>query len=317
MDNKKYNVVIYRTEFSESINKKIANLFKISTEKSRAILKKERFVIKKKTDKATAEKFYNAIIRTGANCQLEEASKENSIELNTEHTTELPKIEVIEHKNQAKPLTDISRPKIEPLHAEPLDLSLQVVATKQNPPPEEEIFANVNPENLCPECGTIRAGAESICLHCDFNPQKIKKNKFKVRLIKIAVFIFVIAVTFIMGQPFYQQYRQQMQIKEDLQLAFDIRNKITYFIQETNFWPNQNIDAGLDKQISNRSIQSISLSQQAVLTVIIRPEVLDGQQQSLIFTANTLKGRIVWNCLKGTLKRELRPNICQKRDMQN
>ena len=94
-------------------------------------------------------------------------------------------------------------------------------------------------------------------------------------------------------------------------LAYDTRNTVTDFILKTNFWPNQNIDAGLDKQISNQTLKSVTVGENATITVVFRAEALDDEEQTLIFSPHTLKGRIVWNCLKGTLKEEFRPELCR------
>jgi len=122
-------------------------------------------------------------------------------------------------------------------------------------------------------------------------------------------------------QTWYQQYSKEQQVIDDLQLAFDTRNAITEFIGRTNFWPNQNIDAELPKQLSNRSIASIIVSENATMTVTFKTQATNSQTsdtvQTLIFTARTLKGRIVWNCLGGSLEKKYRPDICKKQIIEN
>ncbi|MCW9047662.1 MAG: pilin [Gammaproteobacteria bacterium] len=309
MDNKKYNVTILQTPVSEPVTTQLSKLFKISADKSQQILQKDSFIIKKQTDKITAEKFHKAITAAGVNCQIDE--------IIAEAETALPEIEEIENTAKVKPLTDITRPDITPLHQENINLSLEDgVPEKNNSSSDPAKINDINPENFCPQCGTIRASADSTCIHCGYNPQELKKSKTKTTLISATIIILLLGIGIGIGFPFYQQYSKRAQIIEDLKLAFDTRNKVTEFIQKTNFWPNQNIDADLDKRISNRTLKSVVVGNNAIITATLYGHVIDGTEQTLIFTPNILKGRIVWNCLKGTLKEEFRPEICITRSQQ-
>jgi len=305
MDNKKYNVTILQTQTSESVISQLSKLFKISTEKAQQILQKESFIIKKQTDKNTAEKFHKAITAAGVNCKIDEIANE------TEDSA-LPEIQEIENIAKVKPLTDITQPDITPLHQENVNLSLENrPAEKNNTSDEEKKIKDIKPENFCPECGTIRASEDSVCLHCGYDPQELKQSRTKAKLITAGIIVTLLVIASAIGFPFYQQYAKQAQIEEDLILAFDTRNQVTAFIQKTNFWPNQNIDANLDKRISNRTIKSVVVGKNSIITTTIYGHALDGTEQTLIFTPNILKGKIVWNCVKGTLKEEFRPEICR------
>ena len=304
MDKKKYNVTILQTQSSDSITAQLAKLFKIPTEKAQKILQKESFVIKKQTDKVTAEKFHTAITNAGVNCRIDEIIDEEE--------RELPAIEEVKIPTQVEPLTDITRPAITPLHEEQANLTLADGPAEKNAETNKaKLIDNINPENFCPECGTIRASVDSVCIHCGYDPVVLKHSNTKATLVKVAAAIVILAISTGIGFPFYQQYAKRMKVVEDLRLAFDTRNAVTAFIQETNFWPNQNIDAGLDKEISNQTIKSVMVDEGAIINVVIRASALDGEEQTLILTPNTLKGRIVWNCLKGTLEDKFRPDICR------
>jgi len=307
MDNKKYNVTILQTQTSESVITQLSKLFKIPTEKAQQILQNESFIIKKQTDKNTAEKFHKAITAAGVNCKIDEIADE------TEDIA-LPEIQEIENIAKVKPLTDITQPDITSLHQESVNLSLENrPLEKNNNTNEEKKIKDINPENFCPECGTIRASEDSVCLHCGYDPQELKRSKTKAKLIKAGIIVILLVIASTIGFPFYQQYAKQAQIEEDLILAFDTRNQVTEFIQQTNFWPNQNIDANLNKRISNRTIKSVVVGKNSIITTTIYGHALDGTEQTLIFTPNILKGKIVWNCVKGTLKEEFRPEICRTR----
>jgi len=306
MDSKNYKVIIEKNStLAQGTAEKLASLFKLPLEKAQAILQTDSFVIKKQTDKATAEKFHKAITAAGAFCRIEEI-------IEAEEETALPTIEEVVTTKEAQPLIDPTRPEITPLHSDKIDLSLEdrPVEKAKTDQAEDKVIEDINPENFCPDCGTIRASADSICIHCGYDPEDIKSTFTKVKLINLVIVILILVAGGFLGLPYYQQYAKRAQIETDLNLAFDTRNAVTEFIQTTNFWPNQNIDAGLPKQIENQTIESIVLTENGVMTVTIRGEVLSGDSQTLIFTPNTLKGRIVWNCLKGTLVKEMRPEIC-------
>ena len=266
MDSKNYNVILEKnTNPVEGTAEKLAGLFKIPLEKAQAILQKDGFAIKKQTDKATAKKFHKAIITTGANCRIEEIIEE-------EEETALPTIEEVVSTKEAKPLTDITRPDISPLHSKQEDLSLESrpVEKAKEDQKEDKVIEDIKPENFCPECGTIRASADSICIHCGYDPEDLKSTTSKVKLINLAIVILILVAGGFLGLPYYEQYAKRTQIETDLTLAFDTRNTVTEFIQKTNFWPNQNIDAGLPKLIENQSIESVLLGDNGVMTVTIR-----------------------------------------------
>ena len=307
MDNNHFKVIITKSDdTSGEIAQKIAGLFKISPDKAAGMLQQDEFVIKKQTDKPTAEKFHKAITNAGANCRIEETQ--------TEEETELPTIQDIATPIDVKPLTDPTRTDIEPLQSKHLNFSLEERLAEKNTkdPNEQPQFKSIDSAHFCPECGTIRSGEDSACVHCGYDPAAIKSRNTKAALIKAGFGMGVLIVAAIIALPFYQQYEKQTQIQNDLTLAFDTRNKVTEFIQRTNFWPNQNIDAGLNKHISNRSLKSVVVGDNSIITVTIRANALQGSEQTLILTPNTLKGRVVWNCLGGTLQDEFRPEICRK-----
>jgi len=309
--------------------RQFAKLFNTSTEKAHKILQQEHFTVKKQLDKAGAEKLHKAISAIGINCRIEA--------LQDEQDSALPEIEVIENNAPVKPLTDPARPdpthdNMAALHKEPTSLSLAAgpVEKATSETNNDRAIEDVDAENFCPECGTIRARSDSCCIHCGYDPGELKKNQLRSIAIKLLLSLTVLGIVGFFGWPWYQQYAKQQQIKDDLQLAFDTRNTISAFIQRTNFWPNQNIDAALPGQLSNRSIASIIVSENAVMTVTFKVEATRSSAsstpaqptaqtpvQTLIFKARALKGRIVWNCLGGTLEAQYRPDICKKRIIEN
>jgi Tfp pilus assembly major pilin PilA len=310
MNNKRYSVIIINNpsldaERTRTLVTNLSKLFKLSEEKARGILQKEQFVIKQNIDKQTAEKYHRAITGAGANCRIEEQP--------TEDDSALPEIEEVKTQSTGIPLGDPTRADVASLdrQQDKLDLSMRPMESSTDKNGNNKVLDEIRAENFCPDCGTIRASGDSACVHCGYDPlaQQASGNRGKV-LKAVALIIILLAAGFL-ALPYYQQFEQRRQISNDLELAFETRNQVTAFINSTNFWPNQNIDAGLDKTISNHSIKSIEIGDNAVMTVTLRAATVDGTEHTLVFTPNTLKGQVVWNCLKGSLPLELRPDICR------
>ena len=309
MDEKNtYNVVISNsaddTTEKTIVAQKLATLFKTSEDKARQLLSKPEVTIKKDLDKATAEKYHAAISKTGANCRI----------INTAADDVLP--DIIE---PVKPDTEgLIRQAPQPAQTHSTqDTELKILDKEQQDEKttREKLsaFENANAAAHCPECGTIRSSGDAVCLHCGYDPASIKKDRsgLKKTISYAAVILIVLAIAMFAGQPFYQQYAQQQKIKNGLQLAIDTRNTITQFILKTNFWPNQNIDAGLAEHISNDVIASIKITGNGAFTVTLHEHVLNMSGQTLIFTPQSLQGKLVWNCTRGTLANDYRPDICK------
>lgn len=246
MNGKRYSVIIINNpaldaEQTSSLVTNLSKLFKVSEEKARGILQKDRFVIKQKIDQQTAEKYHRAITAAGANCRIEEEPDEED--------TALPQIEEIKTQSAGIPLGDPTRPGSEFLDQRQgkLDLSMQPIESSRDKHGNNKVLDEIRAENFCPDCGTIRASSDSACVHCGYDPQAQKSCGNRSRLIKLAALVIILLAAGFLALPYYQQFEQRRQLSNDLELAFETRNQVTEFISSTNFWPNQNIDAGLAK----------------------------------------------------------------------
>ena len=186
---------------------------------------------------------------------------------------------------------------------------------------EQKAIKEMNDRNdiseklFCIECGSIKESSGA-CENCGFDPQPSKtKGGFKKQLKYVSITVGIILITIIAYQlaiPFYNKYAHKQKIDLGMELAYETRNTITNLILETNFWPNQNIDANLPKHISNEVIESLIVGENALITVTIRAEALKlDSSQTIIFKPAASKGKLIWNCTKGTLKNEFRPDVCK------
>ncbi len=306
-DNKTYKVVISNQlnadQDKNQVIKNLAALFKTNETKAARLLTKQETVVKDNLDEATANKYLAAIQKTGATCSV----------INKAAVEALP--DIVE---PIKPDTSgfVREEKIAPELKPQKDVALSMVekSDSEEKKTKEKLsqLENIKKEFFCPECGTIRSAENAICLHCGYDPNLPADRSKLIKITIITIVAIVIAVAGIFfGKPFYEQFATKVKIENGLQLAFDTRNKITGFIQQTNFWPNQNIDAGLSKHISNDVIASLIVKDNAEFTVLLHDHVLNKTNQTIVFKPNLLKGKIVWNCTGGTLETKYRPDICR------
>ena len=305
-DNKHYQVVISNQlntdQDKNQVIKKLAILFKTDEDKAARLLAKTETIVKDNLDQATANKYLTAIQKTGASCMVIDKIADDA----------LP--DIVE---PVKPDTSgfVREDKIKPASKPEQDAVLRMVekAEKEEADTKAKLsqYTNIKQELHCPECGTIRSSEDAICVQCGYDPAPPKDNsRIKKITISAIITMIIIGLVAVLGMPFYEQFTTKRKIENGLLLAFETRNKITEFIQRTNFWPNQNIDAGLSKNISNDVIASLVITDNAEFTVTVHPHIINQVNQTIIFKPNMLKGKIVWNCTGGTLNEKYRPDIC-------
>lgn len=311
MTNKNTYKVILSNQLEQDVDradviKNLAQLFKISEDKASHLFSKNETVIKQDVDEATAKKYQLAISKTGAQSRIVNTAAEDELDL----PVIAESVKKLDEKNLSRTPNRLG-----------LDHALgrvgQVDVARQHKQTEElKVLDNFTEQSYCPECGTIRDAKSSLCHHCGYDPT-VKKRIVNVDLFKQAAKVLLVMIMLLLivyaTWPFYKQYQHKQQVLEGLDLAFETRNSITQFIQNNNFFPNQNIDANLPKRINNEIIESIIIGENAVFTVTLRPDVLmPPGSYTLIFEPKTLRGKLVWNCMQGTLPNEYRPIDCQK-----
>ena len=290
------------------ITKKLAALFKIEEQKAAQFLLKPQTIIKDNLDEATANKYLAAIQQTGASCKV----------INKNETEDLPQIvEPPKSAPRASTPRSSSGPIIGTGREPELSLIAREAKTEQETREKLSTLQHANAETVCPNCGTIRGAVDALCLHCGYQLSDADHVGGGINKKKIAMFIILLAIVMIIfvvaGLPFIQDIMAKNKFKEDLKLAFDTRNQVSAFIDQTDFFPNQNMDASLPENISNDSIESIVVNENSVITVTLRADAVnETATQTLIFAPRRIKGVIAWNCLEGTLRNELRPEVCRK-----
>ncbi|MDH5764728.1 MAG: ribosomal protein L7/L12, partial [Gammaproteobacteria bacterium] len=259
MDENTYQVIITNSLTDDQdkhlVIQKVAALFKISEEKAEQLISQPESVVKKNINKATAEKYQAAIQQTGAQCKIIDTSADEILpEIVTPVT---PVSEVTRAFTQTETYQDPEKNRKHHQQLKDLD--------------------NFSDKSFCMQCGTIKNSPEVICTQCGHDPKDEKnKNRFIRKFATIILAITaIIIIAYLILMPVYNIFAQKSKFENGLGLAFETRNSITDFILNTGFWPNQNIDANLPKQISNDIIESIIVGENAIFTVTVRASAIN------------------------------------------
>ena len=309
MDENTYQLII-TSKLSDDQDKNqvirnLASLFKVDEQKAEQLLSKPETVVKKNIDRATAEKYLAAISKTGADCKI----------INTAEEEALPEV-IAPVKPQANSeLKEFNQAPLNETQQEQKKQKLELEAKEHQ---QLKDLDNFSEQSFCPDCGTIKESATMVCLNCGHDPQAVAIEKKNRKTRKYATILLgltgIIIIAYLVALPFYNIYATKSKIENGLGLAFDTRNTLTSFIIDTNFWPNQNIDANLPKNISNEIIESIIIGENSMFTVTLRANSINSDSsKTIIFKPRSVKGKLIWNCTQGTLENKFRPDICKQK----
>ena len=125
-------------------------------------------------------------------------------------------------------------------------------------------------------------------------------------------FIFIVGILAAVSLPAYQDYTARSKVHAGLPLVNQTRDKVTAVIQEKEFYPNENVLAGLPDNISNEFVSAITLSEDAQMIVEFRiPHLEKTRQNIIIWTPVEEDGDITWSCLGGSMPDKYRVPECR------
>ena len=311
MDQKTYNIIITNQLSADqdkaAVIASLAALFKISEERASKLLSRPQTVIKENIDLGSAKKYQLAISKTGAQSEIINTAAEDDLDL--------PEID--EH---IKPVNEQSLPGEARNRGldDTLDMKVKDLSRHQDTEQKLELMNDFTDKHYCPDCGAIKESKNALCLQCGADPADQKTFSFRrisTVLMKLVIVLVVLGIVAYAAMPFYKDFETQYRVRQGLTLATETRDKITAFIIDTGFWPNQNLDANLPAVISNDVIASIQLTENGAFTVTLKPEYFKTDEpQTLIFKPKLLRGNITWNCMSGTLAIKYRPEECMPRE---
>ncbi|MFW2371753.1 MAG: pilin [Gammaproteobacteria bacterium] len=311
MDQNTYKIIITNQLSADQdkvlVISKLAKLFKVSEDRAIKLISRPHTVIKENLDLNSAKKYQLAISKTGAHSEI----------INTVVEDDLDLPEIDEHIQAVHEQVLLREPGNRGLE-DTLVMSAEELSRHQVSDQKLELMDNFTVKHYCPGCGAIKESEKTVCLQCGAVPAD--KNIFSFRrisavLLKTSVVLVLLGIVTYAALPFYKDFEKQYRIRQGLVLAVETRDKITRFILDTGFWPNQNLDADLPAVISNDVIASILLTENGAFTVTLKPDYFETDEpQTLIFKPKSLRGTIIWNCMAGTLASKYRSEECVPRE---
>lgn len=139
-----------------------------------------------------------------------------------------------------------------------------------------------------------------------------KAGIIKLALLSVALLSLIAGATWL-AFPIYQQQQNHTHIRNAIGQVEDVSNHLRGFIDKTGFWPNSNLDAGLDdpKAFQSDAVASIRIGSKALIIATLNEALDDIGGQTLLFVPQRGTDRIVrWRCDGGTLASQWRPAEC-------
>lgn len=124
-------------------------------------------------------------------------------------------------------------------------------------------------------------------------------------------FIAVIGILAAVALPAYQDYTTRSKIQASMPLVEKTQQQVAAVIQEKDFYPSENILAGLPEKISDNNIRSILLGDNAQLVVTYNFSHLKADANNIIWVPKRTGDTISWTCTSGNLPDKVRPPECR------
>lgn len=125
------------------------------------------------------------------------------------------------------------------------------------------------------------------------------------------LFVAVIGILAAVALPAYQDYTTRSQIQASMPLVENTQQKVAAIIKEKDFYPSENILAGLPEQIGNQHIKSIQLGEGAQLVVTYKFSHLKADGNSIIWLPKKQGDQVNWSCTGGNLPDRYRAPECR------
>jgi TM2 domain-containing membrane protein YozV/Tfp pilus assembly major pilin PilA len=124
--------------------------------------------------------------------------------------------------------------------------------------------------------------------------------------------IAIVGILAAVALPAYQDYTTRSKVQAALPLINETRQKVTDVIKQKDFLPSENLLAGLPDNISNEFVSSITLSEDAKMTVSFRiPHLIQNGTDTITWTPTKEGGDVEWTCLDGSMSDKYRMPECR------
>ena len=135
-------------------------------------------------------------------------------------------------------------------------------------------------------------------------------------LIELMIVVAIIAILAAIAIPAYQDYLIRSQVSEGMVLAGSAKAAEWDFVSNTGRFPTSNESAGLAESASiiGEYVSSVDLAPAGKITVAFNgPKANQSIRTStLVLSATTLAGSIIWSCNGGTVADKYLPTNCRK-----
>lgn len=128
-------------------------------------------------------------------------------------------------------------------------------------------------------------------------------------------FIFVVGILAAISLPAYMDYTARAKVQAALPLINETRQTVTEVITQKDFFPSENILAGLPETISNEYVSSITLGDGAQMIVTFNIPSLNDGRNTITWTPERKGNDILWRCTTGTMPDKYRMPECRGGDV--
>lgn len=188
-------------------------------------------------------------------------------------------------------------------------------------PASSSIKTSLKSDNigLCQTCLHTLTPIDARCPNCGaINPVSIKTTTKRSMIMMKAALIGLALITLVVGAtwlafPIYQQQKNHDHVRSAISEVEVVSDQVRTFIDKTGFWPNSNLDAGLDAPdaFQSSALASIRISSKALIIATFNDALEDIGGQTLLFVPQRSADRVVhWRCDGGTLAPQWRPTEC-------
>jgi type IV pilus assembly protein PilA len=135
-------------------------------------------------------------------------------------------------------------------------------------------------------------------------------------LIELMIVVAIIAILAAIAIPAYQDYLIRAQVTEGMSLASGAKGAVWDFVSNTGRFPTRNESAGLAKStsITGNYVSSVDLAPAGKITIAFGTTKANNaiKTSTLVLSAVTQAGSIIWSCNSGTLPDKYLPATCRK-----
>ncbi|MFZ0871691.1 MAG: pilin [Rhodanobacter sp.] len=135
-------------------------------------------------------------------------------------------------------------------------------------------------------------------------------------LIELMIVVAIIAILAAIAIPAYQDYLVRAQVSEGMVLATGAKAAEWDFVSNTGRFPTSNQSAGLASPTSivGNYVSGLNLAPAGKITVAFNRSKANQsiQTSTLVFSAVTQAGSIIWSCNGGTVSDKYLPTTCRK-----